>query len=104
LGAVFALWNESARICFKQKVEQITQITNRIVALMNRDMLLDEVRRIECEVVEGERQLAEQEARVIALARQNQDTSRARSALELMREDQRSRDQDRQRLLSMLQR
>jgi len=73
---------------------------------MNRDMLLDEVRRIEleCEVVEGERQLAEQEARVIALARQNQDTSRARSALELMREDQRSRDQDRQRLLSMLQR
>jgi hypothetical protein len=101
LGAVFALWNESARNCFKQKVEQIT---NRIVTLMNRDILLDEVRRIECEVVGGERQLAEQEARVIALARQNQDTSRARSALELMREDQRSRDQDRQRLLSMLQR
>jgi DNA-binding MurR/RpiR family transcriptional regulator len=71
---------------------------------MNRDALLDELSRIEREVVEGERMLAEHEARLIALTKQNQDTSKAEAALYLMREDQKRRDQDRHRLLSLLQR
>jgi hypothetical protein len=81
----------------------VEQITNRIVTLMNRDILLDEVRRIECEVVEGERQLAEQEALLIALERENKDVSKVEAALAQTREDQRLREQDRQRLLSRLQ-
>jgi hypothetical protein len=70
---------------------------------MNRDTILDELRRIEHEVVEGERMLAEHEAALVALAKQNRDTSKAQAALNVMREDQRRLDQDRQRLLSLLQ-
>jgi hypothetical protein len=70
---------------------------------MHRDSLLDELRRVEREVVEGERQLAEQEARLVALKRQNQDMDEARAELEMLRESQRRREQDRQRLLSLLQ-
>ncbi|WGR73685.1 MULTISPECIES: hypothetical protein [unclassified Bradyrhizobium] len=44
---------------------------------MYKDPLLDELRRLEREVVEAERQLAEQEALVVGLKRQNQDTSQA---------------------------
>jgi len=47
-----------------------------------RDSLMDELRRIELAVVEGERQLAE---------------------LEVMRETQQRNERDRQRLLSLLQ-
>ncbi|UGX91717.1 hypothetical protein G6321_00039120 [Bradyrhizobium barranii subsp. barranii] len=63
----------------------------------------DELRRIERDVVEGERRLAEQEALVIELKRQNQETAKAEAELERMRGEQRRRDQDRQRLLSRLQ-
>ena len=59
--------------------------------------------RVERDVVVAERQLAQQEALLIALKRQNQDLSKARAVLEMMRENQRRRDQDRQRLLSLLQ-
>lgn len=70
---------------------------------MNKDHLSDELRRVECEVAEGERQLAIQEARVVA-AKQNsrRDVGELR-LLETMRENQRARQQDRQRLLSLLQ-
>jgi len=71
---------------------------------MHRDPLLDELRQVEREVVEGERQLAEQEARVFNLKRDSRDTTEAETALEMMREDQELRQQDRQRLLSLLQR
>jgi hypothetical protein len=62
----------------------------------------DELRRIEGEVVRGERQLAEQEALLVALQRQNEDTSKVREELERMREQQRAREHERQRLLSLL--
>ena len=44
-----------------------------------------ELRRIEGEVVQGERQLAEQEALLVALQRQNEDTTKVREELEGMR-------------------
>lgn len=65
--------------------------------------IYDELRQIEGDVVEGERRLAEQEALVIELKRENQDTAKAEAELERMRGDQQRRDQDRQRLLSRLQ-
>lgn len=65
--------------------------------------IYDELRQVEREVVEGERRLAEQEALVVDLKRQNQDTTKAEAELEWMRQEQRRRDQDRQRLLSRLQ-
>ena len=70
---------------------------------MYKDALLDELGRVERDVVEGERQLADQEALVVALKRQNEDTSEARAVLHMMREAQQRRDQERQRLLSLLQ-
>jgi hypothetical protein len=71
---------------------------------MMKDTLLDELRRIESEVVEGERQLAEQEAMLLELRRGKQDMANAEAVLQLMREHQQQRDQARQRLLSLLQR
>jgi hypothetical protein len=65
--------------------------------------IYDELRQIERDVVEGERRLAEQEALIIEMKRQNQDTGKAEGELERMRMEQRRRDQDRQRLLSRLQ-
>ena len=70
---------------------------------MHQDALLDELRRVGRDVVEGERQLAEQEALLVALKRKNKDVRKVEAALEQLREDQRLREQDRQRLLSMLQ-
>ena len=70
---------------------------------MHLDALLDELRQIGRDVVEGERQLAEQEALLITLKQENKDVSRVEAVLEQMREDQRLREQDRQRLLSLLQ-
>jgi hypothetical protein len=72
-------------------------------AAMRVDVLLDELRQVGRDVVEGERQLAEQEALLIALKRENKDVSKVEAVLERMREDQRLREQDRQRLLSRLQ-
>ena len=62
-----------------------------------------ELSRVEREVVEGERLLAEQEALLVDLKQQNLDLTEARAVLEMMRENQLRRDQDRQRLLSLLQ-
>lgn len=70
---------------------------------MDHTAQFDELRRIECEVVEGERRLAEQEALLLELKRQGQETAKVEAELERMRQDQRRRDQDRQRLLSRLQ-
>jgi hypothetical protein len=72
-------------------------------AAMRMDLLLDELRQVGRDVVEGERQLAEQEALLIALKRENKDASKVKAVLERMREDQRLREQDRQRILSRLQ-
>ena len=67
-----------------------------------RDSLIDELRRIEL-AVEGERQLAEQEALLVNLKKQDTDASQAQVALEMMRETQPRHEHDRQRLLSLLQ-
>jgi hypothetical protein len=70
---------------------------------MYKDSILDELGRVERDVVEAERQLAEQEALLVALERQNEDTSKARAVLDMMREAQQRRQAERQRLLSLLQ-
>ena len=70
---------------------------------MDRTSIYDELGRIEREVVAGERQLAEQERLVLDLKREGQNTASAEKELERLRECQRLRDQDRQRLLSLLQ-
>jgi hypothetical protein len=56
---------------------------------MHQDALLDELRQVGRDVVEGERLLAEQEALPIALKRENKDVRKVEAALEQMREDQR---------------
>ncbi|WP_431015492.1 hypothetical protein [Bradyrhizobium pachyrhizi] len=64
---------------------------------------MDELRQIELDVVEGERRLAEQEARLTELKRLNEDTTKVEGELEVMRKSQLDREQNRQRLLSLLQ-
>ncbi|MGY8683349.1 hypothetical protein Q2941_37065 [Bradyrhizobium sp. UFLA05-153] len=71
--------------------------------VMLNEALLDELRQLERDTVEGERRLAEQEALVISLKQQKQDASSAQAELEGLRENQRRRQQDRHRLLSLLQ-
>ena len=71
--------------------------------VMHRETIMEVLSRLEREVVEAEEQLARQEALVVDLQRQNQDLTKARAVLEVMRENQQHRDQDRQRLLSLLQ-
>jgi hypothetical protein len=70
---------------------------------MYKDAILEELERVERDVVEAERQLAEQEALLVALERQNEDTSKVRTVLDLVREAQQRRQAERQRLLSLLQ-
>ncbi len=70
---------------------------------MDKTSIYDELRRLENDSAEGERRLAKQEALIIELKRENQDTSKAEAELERMRHDQRHYEQDRQRLLSLLQ-
>jgi hypothetical protein len=70
---------------------------------MNRDAISDELRRLESEVVERERELAVQEKLVAQLKRNKQDTTDAGAELERMRQGQHCRQQDRLRLLSLLQ-
>ncbi len=70
---------------------------------MRRDAILDELRQVESLVAEGERRLAEQEALLVALKQQNQDTRQAQAEWEMMRNYCRQHDEERQRLLSMLQ-
>jgi hypothetical protein len=78
--------------------------TGSSVDAMYRDSLLNELRQVELAAINGERQLAEQERLLISLKKQNQDLSQAQAALEILRENQRRNEQDRQRLLSLLQR
>ena len=68
-----------------------------------RHSLMDELRTIELAVVEGERQLAEQEALLVSLKKQDGDVSQAELTLEVMRETQQRNEHDRQRWLSLLQ-
>jgi len=70
---------------------------------MQRDALFDELRRVEYDVVEAERHLAEEEALLIVLRENNEDTSRACAALGSMREAQQVRQAERHRLLALLQ-
>jgi septal ring factor EnvC (AmiA/AmiB activator) len=70
---------------------------------MSRESLQDQLRQIERQVVQGERQLAEQEARLFELKRSGEDTTAAEAQLENLRNEQRRRDHDRQRILSDLQ-
>ncbi|WP_342730404.1 hypothetical protein [Bradyrhizobium sp. B117] len=70
---------------------------------MYRTAIYDELQQVEREVVEGERRLAEQEALIVEMKQQNEETAKAEAELERMRTEQRCRDQDRQRLLSLLQ-
>ena len=69
---------------------------------MNRDTISDELRRLEGEIVKAERRLAEQEARLLKLKLEGEDVSAVSDALNLMREQQQSRQQDRLRLLALL--
>jgi hypothetical protein len=70
---------------------------------MNRDTIFDELRRLEGEIVKAERRLAEQEALLLKLKRKGEDGSAVSDGLNLMREQQQSRQQDRLRLLALLQ-
>jgi multidrug resistance efflux pump len=69
---------------------------------MDNGHLIDELRRLESEVVAGERQLAELEAIVAEMKREKLDISDREAELHQMRETQRRRQQDRDRLLSSL--
>jgi hypothetical protein len=68
---------------------------------MFKDAISDELRRLEYEVVQAERQLAAQEALVLELKRSRKDTGTSEEELEHMRDTQRQ--QERQRLLALLQ-
>ncbi|MCP1762444.1 hypothetical protein [Bradyrhizobium japonicum] len=70
---------------------------------MDRTSIYDELSRVERDVVAGERQLAEQERLVLDSKKEGRNTVSAEKELERLRECQRLRDQDRQRLLSLLQ-
>ena len=70
---------------------------------LKRDVILDELRRLEVEVVQAELELAQQEALLIKLKRACEDVSDVQSTVNLMREQQQCRQQDRLRLLALLQ-
>lgn len=69
---------------------------------MYKDAIMDELRQIELDMVEGERRLAELEARLVELKRLNEDTTKVRAELDVMRKNQLDREQNRQRLLALL--
>jgi hypothetical protein len=71
---------------------------------MDRTSIYDELSRVERDVVAGERRLAEQERLIVDMRREGQNSVNAELELETLRENQRARDRDRQRLLSRLQR
>jgi hypothetical protein len=71
---------------------------------MNTDALADELRRLEHEVVAAERQLADQESTLVELRRGREDAREAGAQLDLMGKQPRERQQERLRLLSLLQR
>lgn len=61
----------------------------------NTDAIYDELRRIEGAVAQCERHLAEREAQLIILQRQNEDTANVRGELEGLRTQQRAREHER---------
>ena len=69
---------------------------------MYKDAIMDELRQIELDVVEGERRLAELEALLVELKRLNEDTTKVQDELEVTRRNQLDREQQRQRLLWLL--
>ncbi|WP_050426412.1 hypothetical protein [Bradyrhizobium tropiciagri] len=69
---------------------------------MYKDAIMDELRQIELDVVEGERRLAELEALLIESKRLNEDTTKVQADLEVMRRNQLDREQHRQGLLWLL--
>jgi hypothetical protein len=71
---------------------------------MDNGQLADELRRLEAEVVAAERRLAELEASIAEMKREKVDEMGKEDELHSLRESQRIRQQDRQRLLSLLQR
>jgi hypothetical protein len=71
--------------------------------MFNKDHLYDELRRIEQDVVRGEQQLADQEDLLVSLKTQNQDTALVEAFLDELRSRQRGLQEDRSRILSMMQ-
>jgi hypothetical protein len=71
--------------------------------VFNKDHLYDELRRIEQDVVRGEQQLAEQEDLLVSLKSQNKDTAQLEAFLDELRSRQRTLQEDRSRVLSMIQ-
>ena len=69
---------------------------------MYKDAIMDELRQVELDVVEGERRLAELEALLIETKRLNENVTKVEAELEVMRKIQLDREQNRQRLLSLL--
>ena len=69
---------------------------------MHKDAIMDELRQVELDVVEGERRLAELEALLIESKRLNENVTKVEAELEVMRKIQLDREQNRQRLLSLL--
>jgi len=70
---------------------------------MHKENISDELRRLEGEVVEGERQLVELETELVALKQKERNISEIKAALAFARECQHRLQQDRIRLLSLLQ-
>ena len=68
----------------------------------DRQTLFDDLKAIEKAVVEGERQLAHQEALLVKLKQRNCDLSEASSAFKTMLQQQQLRQSKRLRLLSLL--
>ncbi|WP_050625939.1 hypothetical protein [Bradyrhizobium viridifuturi] len=69
---------------------------------MHKDTIMDELRQVELDVVEGERRLAELEELLIESKRLNENVTKLEAELEVMRKIQLDREQNRQRLLSLL--
>ncbi|MBR1208895.1 hypothetical protein JQ562_39135 [Bradyrhizobium sp. AUGA SZCCT0051] len=69
---------------------------------MHKDAIMDELRQIELDVVQGEKQLADLEALLIELKRLNEDTTGVQAGVDLRRKIQLERDQSRRCLLSLL--
>jgi len=78
-------WNFVSRVRFKIFAGGPGMLTGSAADGVYRDSLMDELRRIELAVVEGERQLAEKEALLVSLKKQDGDVSLAELTLEVTR-------------------
>jgi hypothetical protein len=92
-------------VCWGRYLQpQLGPFFKAVFRMMFNEPLLDELRQLEGDVVGCERRLAEQEALVVLMKQRTEDSSKAQAELEIMRDDQRRCQQERQRLLSSLQR